>query len=359
MGARDPIRRLARARNSAKTAGMNTRQDFASDNTAGAAPEALQALIEANSGAVLSYGDDHYTARAGDLIRQMLDADADVRFVASGTAANALCLGALCQPFESVLAHEHAHIVTSETGAPSHFGGGLTVAGLPGADGRIDPAALAAALAEPDSAHHPSPGTLSITNTTEDGTLYDNAAFAALTGMAKGLEHPLPVHLDGARTANAMAAGFDLTAIKRAGVDLFVMGGTKAGMTPTEAIVILNPALSRRFDARLKNNGQLASKSRFYAAPWIGMLESGAYVARAAHANAMARKLAALAPFEPGFPVESNSVFLKMTPEQLERINAAGWAVHGWHGGTGRLMCSWATTEALVEEMAEALKAIA
>jgi threonine aldolase len=342
------------------TARPNTpRQDFASDNTAGAAPEALQALIDANTGAAASYGDDEYCVRAADLIRGFLDADAAVRFVASGTAANAVCHAALCRPFEAVLAHEHAHIVTSETGAPAFFGHGLGLIGLPGASGRIDPAALAAALAEPDSAHHPAPACLSLTNTTEYGALYDNAALSRLTGMAKAGPHPLSVHLDGARAANAAAAGFDMTALKSSGVDLFVMGGTKAGMSPTEAIVIFDKALTRRFDARLKQAGQLPSKSRFYAAPWIGMLQSGGYVRHAAHAGAMARMLAALSPFETAHPVESNAVFLRMTPEQLARINAVGWSVHGVADGSARLMCSWATTEALVEEMAAALKAVA
>ena len=334
------------------------RQDFASDNTAGAAPEALQALIDANAGAAASYGDDHFSARAADLIRGMLDADAEVRFVASGTAANAIALAALCRPFEAVLAHEHAHILTSETGAPAYFGHGLGLIGLPGASGRIDEAALAAALAEPDSAHHPAPGCLSITNTTEYGTLYDNAALKRLTGAAKAGPHPLPVHLDGARAANAAAAGFDLKALKSSGVDIFIMGGTKAGMSPTEAIVIFDKALVRRFDARLKQAGQLPSKSRFYSAPWIGMLESGGYVRHAAHAGAMARKLADLAPFEAAHPVESNAVFLRMTEDQLGRLNTSGWSVHPWHGDTARLMCSWATTEGDVEAVVEAMKGV-
>jgi len=334
------------------------RQDFASDNTAGAAPEALQALIDANSGAAASYGEDHFSVRAADLIRETLDADAEVRFVASGTAANAVCLAALCRPFEAVLAHEHAHIVTSETGAPAYFGHGLGLIGLPGASGRIDEAALAAALAEPDSAHHPAPGALSITNTTEYGTLYDNAALGRLTAAAKAGPHPLKVHLDGARAANAAAAGFDLKALASSGVDLFVMGGAKAGMTPTEAIVIFDKALVRRFDARLKQAGQLPSKSRFYSAPWIGMLQTGAYVTHAAHAGAMARKLAALAPFEAAHPVESNAVFLRMTDDALSRLNGAGWSVHPWHGGTSRLMCSWATRDADVEAIVQAMKAV-
>lgn len=334
---------------------MMFRSDFASDNTAGAAPEALASFIEADRGFVASYGEDPVTARAADLIRGFLDADAEVRFVASGTAANALALAALCRSFEAVLAHEHAHVATSEVAAPSFYGGGLSISGLAGAGGRIDPASLKAALAEADSAHHPSPAALSLTNATEYGTLYSTGQIRELTTQAKSVHTPLGVHFDGARLAMAAAAGFDSKAVKSLGVDILIVGGTKAGMTPTEAIVLFDKALARRFDARLKQGGQLPSKSRYYAAPWIGMLETGAFVAHAGHANAMARKLAAAQPFELAHPVETNAVFIKMPAETLTAIHAAGWEIHPVADGSVRLMCSWATTDALVEEMAEVL----
>src|SRR5277367_1436432 len=173
---------------------MTLRTEFASDNTAAAAPEALQSLIEANHGAMASYGEDRITARAGDLIRQMLDADAEVRFVASGTAANAISLAALCRPFEAVLAHEHAHVTIDETGAPNFFGHGLALVPLGGASGRIDGAALNSALKFEDSAHVQSPAVLSLTNATEYGAVYSNAALKALIGPAKA--KGLGVHLD-------------------------------------------------------------------------------------------------------------------------------------------------------------------
>jgi threonine aldolase len=338
---------------------MILRSDFASDNTAGAAPEALASLIEANRGFAASYGEDQVTARAADLVREMLDADAEVRFVASGTAANALSLAALCRPFEAVLAHEDAHVATRETGAPAFFGGGLGIIGLPGASGRIEQAALASALALPDIAHVPSPAALSLTNATEFGAVYSVEQVRALTSLAKAGEVPLGVHLDGARLANAAASGFDPTAIRSLGVDILIVGGTKAGMTPTEAIVLFDKTLARRFDARLKQAGQLASKSRFLAAPWIGMLQTGAFIAHAAHANAMARKLAAAAPFETVHPVEANAVFLRMDAQALRHVRAAGWDIHAVADGSARLMCSWATTEAAVDEVTAALKAAA
>jgi len=336
---------------------MTQRYDFASDNVAGAMPEALESLMTANAGFASSYGTDHVSARAADLIRELLDADAEVRFVASGTAANSLSLAALAQPHEAVLCHEDAHIATDETGAPAFFGAGLGVIGLPGAAGRIDPAALAAALARPDSAHSQAPAVLSLTNATEYGALYPEAALAALVGAAKAAG--LKAHLDGARIANAIAAGLPAASLARLGFDIAVLGGTKAGATPSEAIVLFDKTLARRFDARLKHAGQLVSKGRYLAAPWIGLLETGAWTTRAAHSNAMARKLAALSPFPVAHPVEANAVFLQLGREARRGLRTAGWRFETWVGGESRFMCSWATTETAVEELGAALRAVA
>jgi threonine aldolase len=333
------------------------RYDFASDNTAPAAPEAMEALVAANTGFTSGYGTDQVTAKAADLVREMLDADAEVRFVASGTAANAVSVAALARPFEAMLAHEHAHICTDETGAPGLFGHGVGLIGLPGASGKIDPAALEAALAQPDVSYRQSPAALSLTNATEYGTVYTHEQLAALTAPVKARGYG--VHLDGARLANAAAAGFDLKRIKDLGVDLLVVGGTKAGMPPTEAVVIFDRALARRFDARLKQSGQLPSKGRFYAAPFIGMLGSGAFVRHAAHANAMARRLAELTPFPVRHPVEANGVFVEMDDERLARLHASGWFAYRFLDGTVRFMCSWATTPEAVEQLGETLRQLA
>ena len=333
------------------------RYDFASDNTAPAAPEAMAALTAANTGFAPGYGSDTTSARAADLIRAMLDADAEVRFVASGTAANAISLAALCRPFEAVLAHEHAHVCTDETGAPGLFGHGLGLIGLPGASGKIDPDALTEQLAAADVSHRQSPAALSLTNATEYGTVYSIDQLRTLIQPVKVKGYG--IHLDGARLANAAAAGFDLKAIAGLGVDILVVGGTKAGMPPTEAMVIFDRTLARRFDARLKQGGQLPSKGRFYAAPFIGMLEDGAMLRHAAHANAMATKLAALMPFRVTHPVEANAVFVEMDAPRLATLQGAGWFVYRFLDGSVRFMCSWATTDAAVEEIAETLRRIA
>jgi threonine aldolase len=333
------------------------RYDFASDNTAPAAPEAMEAVLAANSGFTPGYGSDTVTARAADTVRAALDADAEVRFLASGTAANAISLATLCRPFEAVIAHEHAHICTDETGAPGFFGQGLGLIGLAGASGRLDPAALEGPLAAPDLAHRQSAAALSLTNATEYGTVYSVDALSSLIAPAKA--KGLGIHLDGARLANAAAAGFDLKAIGRLGVDILVLGGTKAGMSPTEAVAIFDRGLAHRFDARLKQAGQLPSKARFYAAPFIGMLESGAFLRHAGHANAMARRLADAMPFPLRHPVEANAVFVEMDDARLSALHAAGWFVYRFLDGSVRFMCSWATTPEAVDELAEALRAIA
>jgi threonine aldolase len=336
---------------------MPRRFDFASDNVAGAMPEVLAALAAANEGFVGGYGADPISTRAVALIRARLDADAEVRFVASGTAANSLALAALAAPHEAVICHAHAHVATDETGAPAFFGAGLGLIQLPGASGRIDPLALAETLAAPEVAYRQSPAALSLTNATEYGAVYSEAALAALTGAAKA--KGLKIHVDGARIANAAAAGFPLTRLAALGVDVAILGATKAGSTPSEAIVLFDRTLARRFDARMKHAGQLVSKARYLAAPWIGLLETDAWIRGAAHANAMAKALAAHCPFKIAHPVESNAVFAQMDLEAQRRLRHAGWFAYPFLDGTVRFMCSWATTQEAVEALGETLKAIA
>ena len=336
---------------------MAHRYDFASDNVAPAMPEAMDALVAANTGYASGYGTDHVSHRAADLIRELLDADVEVRFVGSGTAANALTLAALAAPHEAVLCHLHAHVATDEAGAPGFFGAGLGLIALPGASGRIDPDALAAMLAMPETSYRQSPAALTLTNATEYGALYGENALAALIGQARAAG--LKTHLDGARIANAVAAGLDPKRLAGLGLDIAVLGGAKAGGIGTEAVVLFDKALARRFDARMKHGGQLVSKGRYLAAPWIGMLETGAWTRRAAHANAMAAKLAALTPFKVTHPVESNAVFVEMDEAPYARLTRLGWHAYRFLDGSVRFMCSWATTDEAVETLAAALRDVA
>lgn len=339
---------------------MTARYDFASDNVAGAMPEALEALVRANEGSASGYGTDHVSAEAANRIRRLLDADAEVRFVASGTAANALSLACLAQPHEAVLAHAHAHVCTDETGAPGFFGSGVGLIQLPGESGRIDLSALVDAVNQPDVSYRQSPAALSLTNATEYGTVYNANQLEALIKPVKS--HGYRVHLDGARLAGAAASGFDLKSIALNGVDILVLGGTKAGSTPSEAIVLFDKSLARRFDARLKHAGQLVSKGRYLAAPWLGLLDEegsgGAWLRRAEHANEMARRLASHMPFPIIHPVEANGLFVDMDETALYRLREAGWFVYRFLDGTVRFMCSWATTPELVDELGETLRQI-
>ncbi|WP_395650023.1 threonine aldolase family protein [Brevundimonas sp.] len=333
------------------------RYDFGSDNTAGMAPTALEGVIAANAGFARAYGADDVTARAADQIRARLDADAEVRFVFSGTAANAIALSMLAFPFEAVLAHHAAHVCTDETGAPGFFGQGMGLIGLPGLSGRIDETALLAALEEPEVGHRQPAAALSLTQSTEYGTVYSEEELRHLIEPVKARGYG--VHLDGARLANAAAAGFDLTQIARLGVDVLVFGGAKAGANCAEAIVLFDKSLARRLDNRLKQAGQTASKARFLAAPFLGLLESGDWEGGAAHANLMAMRLAegiaTRSPFVLAHPVEANAVFVRMPETAHARLNALGWACYRFDDGSVRFVCSWATREEAVDELLEAI----
>ena len=333
------------------------RYDFASDNTAGMAPSALAALNAANADFARAYGADDVTARAADAIRARLDADAEVRFVFSGTAANAIALSMLARPYEAVLAHQAAHICTDETGAPGFFGHGVGLIGLPGESGKIDPVGLRAILEEPEVGHRQPPAALSVTQATEYGAVYTAEELRHLIEPVKLRGHG--VHMDGARLANAAASGFDLKDIPRLGVDVLVFGGAKSGLASTEALVLFDKSLARRLDNRLKQAGQTASKGRFLAAPFLGLLDSGDWEAGGAHANLMAQRLAAgiatRSPFVLAHPVEANAVFVRMPPEAHARLNAMGWACYGFDDGSVRFVCSWGTQIAAVDELIEAI----
>lgn len=338
-----------------------TRYDFGSDNTAGMAPAALEGLIRANDGFARAYGADDVCARAADAIRQRLDADAEVRFVFSGTAANAIALSMLAFPFEAVLAHHAAHVCTDETGAPGFFGQGLGLIGLPGFSGKIDRLALNAALDEAEVGHRQPAAALTLTQATEYGTVYTAEELRHLIEPVKA--RGWGVHMDGARLANAAAAGFDLKDIPRLAVDILVFGGAKAGANCAEALVLFDKSLGRRLDNRLKQAGQTASKTRLLAGPILGLLESGDWDSGGAHANLMAQRLAAgvaaRTPFVLAHPVEANAVFVRMPPRAHQRLNDKGWACYRFDDGSVRFVCSWATREEAVDELIDAMADLA
>ncbi len=336
-----------------------TRDDyaFASDNTAGICPEAFAALTTANAGRLPSYGADEWTARARRAVQDVFETDCEVFFVTSGTIANALAMAALCRNYQSILCHRSAHLDTDEGGAAEFFTGGSKVITLPGTPAaKLLPDEIAAVMSRPHGVniHYPRPAALSVTQATEYGTVYTPAELQALCKTAKS--HGLAVHMDGARFANAVASlalpPADLT--WRAGVDVLSFGGTKNGMHTTEAVVFFNRAFARDFDCRIKQSGQLASKLRFAAAQWAGVLHDGAWLRHAAHANAMAQRLAAGLRTLPGarllFPIEANGVFIELPPAVAAKLTALGWHFYAFIGLHGyRFMCSWDTQPAEVD----------
>jgi threonine aldolase len=326
------------------------KRHFASDNYAGICPEAWQAMEQANTGHVPSYGDDTWTSRASDMIREVFETDCEVFFVFNGTSANSLALASLCQSYHSILCSETAHVETDECGAPEFFSNGTKVLLLPGTNGKLDASAIEPMVKRRTDIHFPKPKVVSVTQATELGTVYSVSELQTIGQQCRSLG--LRWHMDGARFANALATlGVSPKEISwKAGVDVLCLGGTKNGSSVGEAVIFFNHELAYEFDYRCKQAGQLASKMRFLSAPWVGMLEKGAWLRNAAHANAMAKKLEAglrtLPQMQVMFPCQANSVFVKMPSSVADKLHECGWRFYTFIGEGGcRLMCSWDTQE--------------
>src|SRR5579862_997300 len=308
---------------------MGRDQQFASDNYAGICPEAWLAMEAANRGHVTSYGDDPWTEKAADAFRNLFETDCEVFFVFNGTAANSLALASLCQSYHSVICCDQAHVETDECGAPEFFSNGskLLVAGS--AEGKLTPDAIRELATKRKDIHYPKPRAVTVTQYTETGRVYTLAELAALADVCR--THGLSLHMDGARFANACASlGCSPAEMTwKNGVDVLCFGGAKNGMAMGEAVLFFDRGLATDFDYRCKQAGQLASKMRFLSAPWVGMLESGAWLRNAEHANRCARHFAERIKDVRGVtiahPVEANAVFLEGTDEIFERLRARGW----------------------------------
>jgi threonine aldolase len=328
--------------------------EFASDNTAGICPEVLASLEQANHGAAVSYGDDAWTSRVRELVRNIFETDCDAYLVFNGTAANALALAQLCQPFHSVVCHDHAHIQTDECGAPEFFTRGSKLLLVGGEDGKIDINRARDVISRQPEVHAHKPRVISITQATEFGTLYTREEIGAAAELAR--KHQMLLHMDGARFANAIAAlgGSPKEITWKAGVDVLCFGGTKNGAAAAELVIFFKKELSREFDYRLKQAGQLASKTRFLAAQWIGLLSNDVWLQNARHANAMASKLAgrlsADAKIDLVLPVEVNALFVRLPEQFAQDLQSRGWHFYKFiEPDVYRLMCSWATTDTEID----------
>lgn len=326
---------------------------FASDNTSGAAPEIMAAILKANEGYERSYGADTAMARVTDLVRDLFEApQAEVRLVATGTAANALAIATHVQPWDGVFCHRHAHIAEDECNAPEFYSGAKLVL-IPGEHGKITPDGLSQALGTTGESgvHGVQRGMLSLTNVTEAGTVYTPAEIAALTALAKA--KGIPSHLDGARFANALVATGATPAQMtwKAGIDVLSLGGTKNGCLGVEGVVLFNPAKAWELELRRKRGGHLFSKHRFLSAQMEAYLTGGLWLRLAEHANAMGQRLVnglrdrqAHVP-----PADANMLFPEWAAGHHARLEAAGAAYYRFPAPEGRerarLVASWSTTK--------------
>ena len=326
------------------------RHEFSSDNVAPICPEVWTVLQEANADYAPSYGDDRWAARVCDRVREIFETDCDVYFVFTGTGANALALAQLCKSFHSIICHKHSHIQTDECGPPEFFTGGSKLLLVGGANGKLDVGQVEALLVHHNEVHAHKPGAISISQATEFGTIYKRDEIAAIADLAR--RQKLFLHMDGARLANAIASlNCAPKAITwEAGVDVLCFGGTKNGVTAGELVIFFDKQISREFDYRVKQAGQLVSKMRFLAAAWSGLLTDNVWLRNAAHANESARRLAERLQHDAGiettFPVEANAVFVSMDERLTTGLHARGWRFYRFvEPDVYRLMCSWATTQ--------------
>lgn len=340
---------------------------FVSDNSSAAAPEVMAALAACNQGHAMPYGRDPLTERVQARLRALFEApEAAVYLVATGTIANALALSLLCAPWQGVFCHRNAHVEEDECGAPEFYIGGGKMILVEGADAKMSPAALGEMIrfTGRGGIHNIQRGAVSITNATEHGTVYTPDEVRGLSAVARGFG--LPVHMDGARFANALVATGATPAEMtwKAGIDVLSFGGTKNGCMGVEAVVIFDPARAAEFEARRKRGGHLFSKHRYLAAQMDAYLEGDLWRRLAGQANARAARLSAGLAALPGsrlvHPTEANAVFAAFPRAAHRRAMAAGAAYYLWPGDqslegpedealAARMVCSWSTTEAEID----------
>ena len=333
---------------------------FASDNAGPAHPKVMAALQSANTGYAKGYGDDNIMDQVRNQIRTLFQApDAAVHLVATGTAANALLLATMARPWDTIFCAQAAHVDVDECGAPEFFTGGAKLAKVSTVGGKMTPDGLTAAIAEfpKGEVHGTQPGPVTITQVTEAGTLYSLAELANLCAIAR--EHGLPVHLDGARFANAIAAlgctPAEMT--HELGVDTVSFGGTKNGLLAVEAAVIFNPATAWEFELRRKRAAHLFSKHRYLSAQMNAYLTDDLWLDMARAANAKAARLAngvRAAGITPKYEVPANMMFVDLPNATHERLRAAGAMYHGAAQANGtfaaRLVCDWSIDDGLIDQ---------
>lgn len=336
------------------------KKSFASDNYAGIHPDILQAIINANQDHASAYGGDEYTAQAIQMFQQHLGQDIDVFFVFNGTAANVTSLSAMGRSFQAVICAETAHIQNDECGAPEKWMGSKLLC-VPTQNGKLTVASIEHFLQRKEDQHAVQPGVISISQTTEYGTVYTPHEIRDLANFAH--RHHLFLHMDGARISNAAASlNVELKAIsKEVGVDALSFGGTKNGMMFGEAVVFFNRHLAKDFLFIRKQSMQLASKMRFISAQFHALLSHDLWRKNAVHANAMAKRLAQQLAAIPGVyltqAVEANAVFAVL-PREIVPVLQEKHYFYFWNEDASevRLMTSFDTTEEEVDRFVRNVK---
>ena len=335
--------------------------DFRSDNTGRAAPQILDALIEANRGTALGYGADAWTAVVQQRFSDLFETAVRVFPVATGTAANALSLAALGPSWGLVYCSAAAHINTSEANAAGFFGGGIKLVPVAGSYGKIGADSLAETLAliAPGQTHRGQPSTVSLTQPSDLGAVYTIDEIGAIAEVAKA--HGLKIHIDGARFANAVARlqrrPAELT--WRAGVDLMSFGATKNGGALCDAIVAFRPDLADGLAVQLRRAGQVWSKMRFASAQLLAYLENDLWLDLARASNAIAARIAdglpAIAQARLIAPVEANEIFLELPGAAMDALERDGYQFYRRSARLARFVCRFDTTEAEADALLAAL----
>jgi len=346
-------------------------RNFSSDHVAPACPAIMAAINKANEGFVTSYGGDDLTAKLASVASELFEKQVAIFPVVSGTAANALALSQLVPSFGAIYCHEAAHIVTDEAGAPGFFTGGAQLIGFPAKDGKIRPEQLTKAVtyAEDLGLHHVKPGAVTLTQATEWGTVYSPDEIAAIGEIAK--QYALPMHMDGARFANALVhlGCTPAEATWKCGVDVLSLGATKNGALGADAVVFFDPAMARDFERRRKRAGHLMSKTRFLSAQLNAYLKNGLWLENARHANTLAKKLAQGLESVSGArllqPVDANEIFVELPERMVSALERHGFQFYRWpldiaeSGITLRLVTSYATPAEEVDALIAAAVSIA
>ncbi len=328
---------------------------LASDNYSGVHPEIMEALVRANVEHQGAYGSDEFTRSATQLFKENFGDATEVFFVYNGTGANVIGLSAITQSFNSILCSELAHINVDESTAPEKFTG-CKLIGISTANGKIYPDQLENKIQRVGDQHHPQANAISISQSTEYGTVYTTHEIKAISAVAK--KHNLLLHMDGSRISNAaVSLNQDFIKFTRdAGVDILSFGGTKNGMMFGEAVLIFNPDLAKNFSYRRKQGMQLHSKMRFISAQFEALLSNELWKRNASHANGMAKKLEQGLKSIPQITitqsVDGNGVFAKFPKEIIPELqNEIFFYVWNERTSEVRLMCSFDTTEGEINRL--------